>query len=375
MQESKSEHEDASRSAAREQRRVGFTTVPSKNQDTQSWLMLSIHVKQLDDSVLNSLSAFSLAAAQQCYATASIGTRSRVGHSLGQLERLDFWRTDVLAGLLMQAFMLATLGFESSAQMLHRVSVIAAGIKLNAQELPQGYMYVPGVDTVSPGTEWLCLFWYFLRITVDWKYADPPDNGQLTVPTPSLADLKANLCAIFAANPAVQSKAFVNKQGRFWQRDCLASILFEALMDYVTSGQAVLDGDAIQQWLCSHSTSSTQTQSAGQVVPISIAEDKDMHGPLSPAAEPVEAATLHAAISELSSGFSIVDLARLEDQLLKHFQVLLLFRRVVVACVQAAACSCDFAVTAHINAFSFSKQLNIARLLRLCCCRCLSLRI
>ena len=353
MQESKPEHQDASQPVAREQRRVGFTTAPGKTQDTQSWLTLSVDVKQLDDSTSNSLSAFSLATAQQCYATANIDTRSRVGHSLGQLERLDFWKTDVLAGLLMQAFMLATHKFESSVQMLHRVSVIAAGIKLNAQELPQGCMYVPGVATVSPGTEWLCIFWHFLRITVDWKYADPPDDGQDMAPTASLADLQANLCATFAANPAVQSKAFVSKQGRFWQRDCLASILFEALMDYVSSGHAVLDGDAIQEWLCSHSTSSTQTQAAGQMVPMSNVEGTDMHRPLSLAAEPVEAATLHAAISELSTGFSIVDLARLEDQLLKHFQVRLLFSN-ASCCVQLRVC-CD---STH-PCLLFSEQLNL----------------
>ena len=283
--------------------------------------MFSEYVKQMDDSTLNSLLAFSLAVAQHCYAADNIDTKSRVGHSLGQLERLDFWKSDVLAGLLMQAFMLATHGFGSSAQMLHTVSVIAAGIKLNSEELPQGLLYVPRVDTASPGTEWMCVFWHFLRITTDWKYADPPEDGQDIAPAASLADLKAKLCVAFAASQSVQSKAFASKQSKFWQQDCLASILFEALMDYVSSGQAVLDGDAIQEWLCSHSNSSAQTQAAGATAPITHAKGKDIDGSVPLAAEPIDASTLHAAISELSSGFSIVDLARLEDQLVRHFQV------------------------------------------------------
>lgn len=280
--------------------------------------MLSVAVKQMDDRTLKSLSAFSLAIAQQCYAAANINTKSRVGHSLGQIERLDFWKSDVLAGLLMQAFMLATFGFGSSSQMLQTLSFTAAGIKLNCEELPQGFMYVPGMSKASPGTEWMCMFWNFLRIIVDWKSTDPPEDEQDVAVAAPLADLKAKLSAIFAAG---QSKAFGNKQERFWRQDCLAAVLFEALMDYVSSGQAVLDGDAMQEWLGSHSKNSPQAQAAGTTASITQAEGEDMDGPFPLAAEPIDASTLHAAISELSSGFSIVDLARLEDQLVRHFQV------------------------------------------------------
>ena len=253
MQEAKPAQHTASQPTACEQRKSGFTTAPGKSKQAQSWLMLSVSVKQMEDSMLSSLSAFSLAVARQCYAAADIDTKSRVGHSLGQLARLDFWKTDVLAGLLMQAFMLATHCFESKVQMLQKLSIIAASIKLDFHEVSHGSMLVPGVDTASAGTDWMRVFWNFLRNSVDWKYTDPPEDGQDVVSTASLADLKAKLCATFAAGQAVQSKAFATKQGKFWQQDCLASVLLEALMDYVSIGQAVLDGDAIQEWLWSHS--------------------------------------------------------------------------------------------------------------------------
>lgn len=173
MQEAKPAELPASQPTACEQRKAGFTTAPGKSKHAQSWLMLSVSVKQMDDSMLSSLSAFSLAVARQCYAAADIDTNSRAGHSLGQLERLDFWRTDVLAGLLMQAFMLATHSFESKERMWQKVSVIAAGIKLDFHEVSHGSMHVPGVDTASAGNDWICVFWNFLRISIDWKYTDP----------------------------------------------------------------------------------------------------------------------------------------------------------------------------------------------------------
>lgn len=328
----------ASPPAPHEHRKLGFTTAPGKTKDTQSWLILSAHVKTMDDSTLNSLSAFSLAVAQQCYAAANIDTTSRVGHSLGQLERLDFWKTDVLAGLLMQAFMLLTHGFDSSAQMLQRLSVIAAGIQLNCAELPEGIMDVPGLGTASSGTEWLCIFWQFMHINVNSKYADPPDDGHAISPTASIAELKGAWCELFAPSQVAHAKALTKKQGKFWQQDCLASILFEALVGYISSGQAALDIDAIQEWLCSHSKRSAQVQAAGPTAPIVHAESQDTGGFV--AAEPVDASTLHAAISELSHGFSIVELSSLEDQLLMHFQVCLLFTNVGAFMHVTAAQAC-----------------------------------
>ena len=63
------------------------------------------------------------------------------------------------------------------------------------------------------------------------------------------------------------------------------------------------------------------TQAAGPVAPTTHAEGTDMDKLVPPAAEPIDVSTLHAAISEFSSGFSTADLARLEDHLVKHFQV------------------------------------------------------
>lgn len=315
----------ANQPAAHECRKVGFTTVPAKLRDDLSWLMLSQHVRQMDDSTLNSLSAFSLAVAKHCYAAANIDTESKVDHNLGQLEMLDFWQTDVLAGLLMQAFMLATRSFESKEPMLQTVSSLAASIKLQGQQMPHASMYVPGLSTVSPGTAWMCVFWNFLRISIGWKHADCSDSSKAA--TVSLADLKATLSATFAHGQAVQPRAVAAKQRHFWQTDCVASVLFEGLLNYVGSPQADLDKDSIQGWLLSHSKRNTLTQT-GSTALTTDAEGADIQRLPSSAPEPVNSSTIHAAISEMSNGFSIVALAKLEFQLLKHFQVSLILQNI-----------------------------------------------
>lgn len=319
-------HNTTSQPNPSEQRTLGFTTAPGKAKDTPSWLMLSLQVRQMDATTLTSLSAFSSAVASQYYADANIDLNSRACHSLGQQERVDFWKKDVLAGLLMQAFMLATSRFGSKLQMLQAVSTIAAGIKMDAHDLLYlNLQRVPGVETIPPGTEWLCVFWNFLRVSIDWKGTDTAEGGNAT--TPPLADLQAKLCETFAMGPALskaKAKAFA-KHARFWHQDCLALTLFKSLAHYISSSQALLDGEAIQQWLSCHSSSAPTQQARSEGLPKDT-EGADIDRAVSPAVdpEPVDAATLHKAISNLSKGFSITDLAWLEEQLLKEFQVSLL---------------------------------------------------
>lgn len=312
-------HDTTSQPNHTEHRTLGFTAAPGKAKDAPSWLMLSLQVKQMDASTLSSLSAFSSEVASQFYAHANIDLNSRAGHSLGQQERVDFWKKDVLAGLLMQAFMLATARSESKLQMLQAVSTIAAGIKMDAQDLLHlNLQRVPEMETIPPGTEWLCVFWNFLRLSIDWRYTDAPEDG--STPTPRLADLQAKLCETFAAGQPILSKAKAKafaKHTRFWHQDCLALTLFKCLADYICSSQAMMDGEAIQKWLSSHSSSAPIQQARAEGLP-EDAEGADVNRPLSPAVdpEPVDASTLHTAISNLSKGFSIADLAWLEDQLL-----------------------------------------------------------
>ena len=166
-----------------EHRKLGFTTAPGKAKDAPSWLMLSLQAKHMDTSTLSSLSSFSSAAARQYYADANVDLTSRAGHSLGQLERVDFWKSDVLAGLLMQAFMLATCKSGSTLQMLQAVSTIASGIKMDAEDLLHlNLQRVPGMETIPPGTDWLCVFWNFLRVSIDWKDTNTPEDGKTPPP-------------------------------------------------------------------------------------------------------------------------------------------------------------------------------------------------
>ena len=140
-----------------------------------------------------------------------------------------------------------------------------------------------------------------------------------------LADLQAKLRETFAVGhpvlSKVKAKAFA-KQTKFWQQDCLALTLFKGLADYVSSHQAMMDVEAIQQWLCSPNSSAHTQKASSEGVP-KDAEGAEKDSPFSPAVhrEPVDATTLHAAISSLSKGFSITDLARLEEQLVEQFQV------------------------------------------------------
>ena len=215
----------------------------------------------MTDSVLGSLSAFSAAVAEHYYAAAEIEIASKISPKLGQLHKLEFWQTDLLAGLLMQALLIATNSFQSSEDMLHRLSENAAWMTLNVQGLQQDLLIVPGMQAVCPGTEWMCLFWKFLQSAVDWTFPDPADDGIPPVASFDQLDREDCLLTFVSAHakPAKavpkteESKQSLPRHPASGTGDCLAVCLFEALQDYVSSNQAVWDGNAIQQWLCSYS--------------------------------------------------------------------------------------------------------------------------
>ena len=317
---------DARGHSPHEQRIIGCSTAAStRSADAPSWLKLSAFAMQLSETTTNSLSAFSLAVSDHYYTSTNVDIRTRKGHSLGQLDKLKFWQTDLLAGLLMQAFMFAACQLKAKSHMLQRLSTFSNSIEFASQGLQDDLVLVPGMNTSCPGTEWMCLFWNFLRTVVDWRYPDPEAEGVAALS--SLTTLQTQLCASFAdqakASKASKARAVFTK--RFWQQDCLAAALFEAVADYVSSGQAVQDGDAIQEWLCACSHSKSTQPSAGLPLPAPKEDTTQVHphgdGHEAPGQEAVDASTLHAAISELGEACSIAALARLEDRLVKHFQV------------------------------------------------------
>ena len=92
---------------------------------------------------MSSLSAFSKAVATHWYSTVGIDSSARVGYSLGQLDLVSFWQTDLLAGLLMQALMLFVDQDASKDAMLVRLASLSSSIKIQTSELSESLLKVP----------------------------------------------------------------------------------------------------------------------------------------------------------------------------------------------------------------------------------------
>ena len=271
---------------------------------------------------MSSLSAFSKAVATHWYSTVGVDSSARLGYSLGQLDLVGFWQTDLLAGLLMQALMLFVDQDATKDAMLVRLASLSNRIKVQTSQLDASLTKVPDATTATAkaSTKWVRLYWNFLRISTDWIYADNNSDDETgSQQSVYVEDLINSLHESFGASQPGSQKGNDSRKRKFWSKDCLATALFQALDVYLDSNHAYLDGNAIQQWLATSEQVNPDTQQASKL-PVEDAE-AETNQRLTSDIEPVDVVTLQAAIGQMSNGFSIAALARLEQSLLQHFQV------------------------------------------------------
>lgn len=229
----------------------------------------------------------------------------------GSMHHIKFWQTDLLAGLLMQAIMLIGKTF-AGQNLLQCMVSIGSNIATDAGDLNLSLFVVPAASNASEGsTRWLALFWNMLELA---KEASEQNSSA------ALLSLTLRLSDAFAYNGAEASRKVKKRVSLFWQTDCLAQALLQALQSYVSSGHAELDALTIQGFLVQQAAlqASQPTQQ-----PTDQAHEYPQAGVLAGALRPVDAASLAAALAELHDGTSVSSLARLEQRLLHHFQVLL----------------------------------------------------
>ena len=307
------------RSRKVEVRKPGCFTATIISHDPPAWSQLHSFVKQLDQSAMSSLSAFSKAIATHYYSTAGSETAGRVGYSLSQLEPIDFWQTDLLAGLLMQALMIFISQDDSKPAMMFRLATLSANINFNPSELDNSLLQVPDVTTADASTNWLKLYWNFLRIATDWIYAETgsDDSSEASV---YIEELVANLHASFSPNQPGANKALDVRRCKYWGKDCLATALFRALEMYLDTDHAFLDGKAIQEWLVSHSKASPRSQQITAAPEPVGNQPVGSDGQSATMVDAVDVANMQAAIADMNSGSGVAALAKLEQRLLQHFQ-------------------------------------------------------
>lgn len=293
-------------------RRTGTVAAPTLASRPPSWATIASFVRQLDEQ--DSLAAVCEAVAREVYS--SSGVQTKPGHqntmqqTAGSMHHVKFWQSDLLAGLLMQAIMLIGKAL-AGQKLLQSMISIGSNIATDAGDLSPSLFFVPAAGAASvASTRWLALFWNMLQIA---KEASGQDSSA------ALLSLTQQLSDAFGYNGAEASKKLKKKVSLFWQTDCLAQALLQALQSYVSTGHAELDALTIQEFLVQQAAvqgSQPTQQSTDQ------AHGYPQAGLQADAARPVDAATLAAAFAELQDGTSVSSLARLEQRLLHHFQVL-----------------------------------------------------
>jgi len=126
------------------------------------------------------------------------------------------------------------------------------------------------------------------------------------------------LCDAFSYG-AEASKKLKKRILLFWQTDCLAQVLLQVLQSYVSTGHAELAALIIQEFLLQQTALQGRqpTQQPTDQAHVCAQTSSQADAPRT-----VDAASLAAAFTELQDGTSVSSLARLEQRLLHHFQVL-----------------------------------------------------
>ena len=306
-----------------EVRRTGTVAAATQASPSLSWTAIARFVRQLEEQT--SLTMFCEAVARHVYSSTGVhtkaGRQSAMQQTPGSLHHLKFWQADLLAGLLMQAVMVIGKNF-AGPSLLQCMVRYGANIATDTGALSSRWFNVPAASTASEAsTRWLALFWNMLYLAIAARDAAALGQGS----SDALVSLTVQLAEAFAYNGAEASKNVKKKALLFWQTDCLAQALLQALQSYVSSGHAKVDALTIQEFLVQQTNQPTH-QSASQ------AHDNPQDRPPADLPKPVDAVTLAAAFAELQDGTGVHSLARLEQRLLHHFQVLKPFlTKVIVA--------------------------------------------
>lgn len=227
------------------------------------------------------------------------------------MDHVRFWQRDLLAGLLMQAVIIISRNL-SGPSMLQCLLNVASSVTPDASGLNSRLLTVPETAPASSMT-WLAIFWNMLDLmtTVQGRSTGPSGFSTLT--------LTEHLTSAFAYNLAESSKKEKKKILAFWHDDCLAQVLLQGMQSYINSGHAKLDVLTIQDFLM-HPFANQEPQPAHW--PASHVLKSAHESSQAANVKPVDAATLAAAVAELQDGSGPSSLARLEQRLLRHFQVL-----------------------------------------------------
>lgn len=294
-------------------RRTGTIAAPTQVYPSLSWTSIATFVRQLDEQ--DSLASFSEAVARHVYSSSGMQTKSGqqdiMQQTAGSMHHIKFWQADLLAGLLMQTMMLIGKAL-AGEKLLQCMISIGSKIATDAGDFSASLFVVPAASAASvASTRWLALFWNMLQVA---KEASGQDSSA------ALLSLAFRLSDAFAYNGAEASKKVKKRILLFWQTDCLAQVLLQALQSYVSTGHAELDALTIEEFLVQQ-TALQGSQPSPQ--PTDQAHGNPQTGLQADAPIPLDAASLAAAFAELQDGTSVSSLARLEQRLLHHFQVLL----------------------------------------------------
>lgn len=276
-----------------------------------SWTQLAEFVTQLGQQP--SLSTFAEAVVAHFLSSpvTTAATQQDVQPAASHKRAVSFWQTNLLAGLLMQAIMVNHGSALSSDSVLMSVLGVGSCISLDTASTTATLFAVPGAMLSSlPSLQWLALYCNLLTLAVGVVSSDRPHSD-------STAELAAKLCAAFAdSGTAAAVKKSNKKIAKFWSEDGLAHILLEALQSHVHSGHAQVDALTIQQYLVQQSRMEYSQPATGSQLTAKHLSPADTISPVNA----VDMATLTAAVSRLQEGSSVTSLARLEQQLLHHFQ-------------------------------------------------------
>ncbi len=292
-------------------RRTGTVAACTLASPLPSWTTVASFVRQLDEQ--DSLASFCKTVARHVYSSAGVQTKS--GHqdtmqqTAGSMHHIKFWQADLFAGLLMQAIMLIGKGL-AGEKLLQRMISIGSRIATDAADFSPSLFVVPAAGAASvASTRWLALFWNMLRVA---KEASGQDSSA------ALLSLALQLSDAFGYG-AEASKKTKKRILLFWQTDCLAQLLLQALQSYVSTGHAELAALTIQEFLVQQAA--LQGRQPTQQ-PTDQAHECPQTSSQADAPRTVDAASLASAFAELQDGNSVSSLARLEQRLLHRFQVL-----------------------------------------------------
>jgi len=335
-------------------RRTGIIAARTLASPSPSWTSIASFVGQLDEQ--DSLASFSEAVARHVYSSSGVqiksGHQNTMQQTAGSMHHIKFWQADLLAGLLMQAIMLIGKNL-AGEKLLQCMISIGSKIATDAEDFSPSLFVVPAASAaLVASTRWLALFWNILQVA---KEASGQDSSA------ALQSLALQLSDAFAYNGAEASKKVRKKILLFWQTDCLAQVLLQALQSYVSTGHAELAALTIQEFLVQQ-TALQGSQPTQQ--PTDQAHGYPQTGMQADAPRPADAASLAAAFAELQDGTSISSLARLEQRLLHHFQVLLGYnslKKIEIIMLLHFACVLQYGGTSatanHVYMHQQSKRL------------------